>query len=121
MTYESVAVIESQTAPGVTFTVLKMSYGRRSELMRRISELARRHEFLAAGEGLADCMEASLLEAEINLTYLKWGLKSISGLTVDGADATPEILAEKGPEDLFREVITAVRAETGLTAEERKN
>lgn len=121
MKYESVAVIESGVAPGVTFTVLKMSYGRRSELMRRIRELARRHEFLGASERPEDRMEAALLESEINLTYLKWGLQSIGGLTVDGAEATPEVLAEKGPEGLFREALTAVRAQVGLTPEERKN
>jgi len=121
MTYESAVVIESQVAPGVTFTVLKMSYERRSELMRRISELARRHEFIKASERLDDRMEAALLESEINLTYLKWGLKSIDGLTVDGAEATPDLLAEKGPEELFREALTAVRAQAGLTLEERKN
>jgi hypothetical protein len=121
MTYESETLIESEVAPGCTFTVLKMSYGRRSELMRRIRELARRHEFLEASERLEDRMEAALLESEINLTYLKWGLKSISGLTVDGAEATPELLAEKGPETLFREVLKAVRAQAGLAPEERKN
>ena len=121
MTYESEAVIESEVAPGVTFTVFKMSYGRRAELMRRIRELARRHEFLEASEKMEDRMEAALLESEINLTYLRWGLKSISGLTVDGADATPEILAERGPENLFREVLKVVRTQAGLTPEERKN
>jgi hypothetical protein len=121
MTYESEAVIESEAAPGVSFTVFKMSYGRRFELMRRIRDLARRHEFLEASERLEDRMEAALVESEINLTYLRWGLKSISGLTVDGADATPEILAEKGPENLFREALKAVRTQAGLTPEERKN
>ena len=121
MTYESVAVIGSEVIPGVTFTVVKMSYGRRSELMRRIRELGRRHEFLEGSERPDDRMEAALLESEINLIYMKWGLKSISGLTVDGADATPEILAERGPENLFREVLTAIRAQAGLTPEERKN
>jgi hypothetical protein len=121
MTYESEVVIESELAPGVIFTVLKMSYERRSELMRRIRELARRHEFLEASERPDDRMEAALLESEINLTYLKWGLKSISGLTIDGADTTPEVLASRGPEDLFHEVLKAIRAQVGLTPEERKN
>ena len=89
--------------------------------MRRIRELARRHEFLEASEKMEDRMEAALLESEINLAYLKWGLKSISGLTVDGADATPDILAEKGPENLLREVLKAVRLQAGLSPEERKN
>ncbi|MBZ5724874.1 MAG: hypothetical protein LAP87_07735 [Acidobacteriia bacterium] len=53
--------------------------------------------------------------------YVTWGLRGVSGLHVDGAEATPETLAEAGPEDLFREALAAVRAETGLSGEERKN
>jgi hypothetical protein len=66
-------------------------------------------------------MEGALLESEINLTYLGWGLKSIGGLTIDGADTTPEMLASRGPEDLFQEVLRAIRTQAGLTPEERKN
>ena len=121
MTYESVAVVESQAAPGVTFTVAKMSYGRRTELMRRIRDLARRMEFLAAGQEPGERMDAALLEAEIGRLYVSWGLRAISGLVVDGAEATPELLAESGPEDLFREALTAVQAQAGLNEKERKN
>jgi hypothetical protein len=121
MTYESLVIIESRVAQGVTFTVQKMSYGRRAELMRRIRELARRQEFLEASERLGDKMDAALLEAEINRVYLTWGLRSIAGLMVDGQEATPDLLAEHGPEDLFREALEAVRAQTGLSAAERKN
>ena len=121
MTYESTVSIESRAAPGVTFTLLKMSYGRRAELMRRIRELAREQEFLRASDHPADKMDAALMEAEINRVYLIWGLQSIAGLIVDGAEATPEILAAHGPEELFREALEAVRAQAGLTAAERKN
>lgn len=121
MTYESVAIIESQAAPGVTFTVAKMSYGRRLELMRRIRELARRMEFLEAGQQPGDKMDAALLNAEISRLYLTWGLREISGLLLDGVSATPETLAESGPEELFREALAAVQAETGLSEAERKN
>jgi len=121
MTYESIAVIESQEERGVTFTVAKMSYSRRVELMRSIRELARRLEFLQASEKPCDQMDAALLEAEINRLYLTWGLRAISGLTLDGTDATPELLAESGPESLFREALAAIRAQTGLTESDRKN
>ena len=121
MNYESVVVIESRVAPDVSFTVTKMSYGRRVDLMRQICELARRKEFLEASERPADKMDTALLEAEINRLYFGWGLKAISGLIVDGVKATPEVLAENGPESLFREALTAVRHETGLTEAERKN
>ncbi len=66
-------------------------------------------------------MDAALLQAEIDRLYLTWGLRAVSGLDVDGAAATPELLAEAGPEDLFREALAAVRAETGLSEAERKN
>jgi hypothetical protein len=121
MTYESTTVVESQVVSGVSFTVAKMSFGRRFELMRKIRELARRMEFLEAGQNPEDKMDAALLHAEINRMYLTWGLRAVSGLRLDGAEATPESLADSGPEDLCREALAAVRAETGLNEPERKN
>jgi hypothetical protein len=121
MNYESVALVESRVAPGVRFSVTKMSYGRRMALMRRIRELSRRMEFLEAGNEPADKMDAALVEAEIGRLYVSWGLRAVSGLVVDGAEATPELLAESGPEDLFREALAAVQAQAGLSQEERKN
>ena len=121
MTYESVTVVESQVAPGVTFEVARMSFGRRVELMRKVRELARRMEFLEAGKEPADRMDAAMLQAEIDRLFLIWGLRTVSGLELDGREASPELLAEAGPEDLFREALSAVRAETGLTEEQRKN
>jgi hypothetical protein len=78
-------------------------------------------EFLEAGCTPGERMDAGLLRAEIDRTYLLWGLTGVSGLEVDGVEATPETLAERGPEELFREALAAVRAEAGLTDEERKN
>ncbi|PWU04192.1 MAG: hypothetical protein C5B51_17225 [Terriglobia bacterium] len=121
MTYESVAIIESQHTPGITYTVAKMSYTRRVELMRTIRELARKMEFLQAGTEPSDRMDAALLEAEINRLYVMWGLREISGLILDGVSATPQLLAERGPEELFREALMAVREQTGLSEAERKN
>jgi len=121
MSYESLAIVESQVARGVKFTVAKMSFGRRTELMRQVRELARKMEFLEAGLDPGQKMDAALLRVEIDRLYAVWGLRAISGLEVDGVEATPESLAEAGPEELFREAIAAVRAQTGLTTEERKN
>ena len=121
MNYESMTVVESRVAAGVTFTIAKMSFGRRAELMRRVRELARRMEFLEAGQLPGEQMDAALLQVEIDRLYLAWGLHAVSGIALDGADATPELLAEAGPEDLFREALAAVRSETGLTEAERKN
>jgi hypothetical protein len=121
MTYESVKLVDSQVAPGVQYTIARMSFGRRIELMRRVRELARRVEFLEAGEDAAGKMEAGLLRAEVDRLYLEWGLQAISGLELDGAKATPTSLLESGPEELFREALEAVRSETRLSEAERKN
>jgi hypothetical protein len=91
------------------------------DLMRRVRELAGRAEFLSAGEDAGAKMDAALLEVEIERLYVLWGLREVSGLEVDGAPATPESLAESGPEDLFREALAAVRAAAGLSDAERKN
>jgi hypothetical protein len=121
MTYESVATVESKVARGVKFTVAKMSFGRRAELLRQVRELARRIEFLEAGTDPGQKMDAVLLRVDIDRLYVKWGLIGVSGLELDGVEATPELLAESGPEDLFREALLLVRSQTGLSAEERKN
>jgi len=119
--YASETVVESQVVPGVTFTIVKMSFARRVELVRRVRELARRTEFLAASGDAGDQMDAVLLGAEIERMYVAWGVKAVAGLVVDNRAAGPELLAEAGPEELFREALAAVRRETGLSEEERKN
>jgi hypothetical protein len=119
--YASEVLVQSRTVPGVAFRIARMSFGRRVDLMRRVRELARRTEFLAASGEAADQMDAGLLHAEIERLYVMWGVKAVSGLAVDGSIAGPELLAEAGPEELFREALAAVRRETGLSEEERKN
>ena len=119
--YESVTEVESRVIPGVRFTVARMSFERRVELMRRIRELGRRAAFLEAGQSPEDKMDAALLQAEIDRIYVEWGVTGVSGLVVDGRAAGPEALAESAPEDLFREALAAVRAETGLSEDQRKN
>ena len=121
MDYTSVRVVESQKAAGVRFTVRKMSFARRVELMELVRELARRAEFQAAGESAGEKMDAALARAEMDRLYVRWGVQAIEGLRVDGAEATPETLADAGPEDVFREALELVRRETGLNEAERKN
>jgi len=121
MNYESCVRIDSKVMPGVAFVVAKMSLLRRMELIRRIRELSLKSEFLAAGEAPEEKLQAALFSAEIDRLYVTWGLKELTGLEVDGVAATPELLVTKGPEDLFREIVAAVKAECGLTEPERKN
>jgi hypothetical protein len=106
---------------GVEFTILRLSFARRTELARRVLELSRRLEFHESGDDIEDKLQANILACEIDRLYLDWGLVAVHGLTIDGMDPTSEVLAEKGPEDLGREIVTAVKAQCGLTEEERKN
>jgi hypothetical protein len=121
MTYESVDRVDSAIAEGVSYLVAKISFSRRMDLMRQVRELARRAEFLEAGKDAEEKMDAALLRAEIDRLYLKWGLREIAGLDLDGKPATPESLLESGPENLLQEALAAVRAAAGLSAAERKN
>ncbi len=120
-TYESCLSVESGIIPGVRFVVQKMSFARRMELTRRIRDLAERVEFLNAGESTKEKMDAALLSAEIDRIYVLWGLSEVGGLELDGTPVTPESLVLRGPEELFREALAAVKAACGLSEDERKN
>ena len=121
MNYESLITLESAARPGVAYTIRRMSLGRRTELTKRLRELLGKIEFLDAGQQPAESIEAALLGAEIEKTYLDWGLVEVRGLEVDGQAATPETLAAAGPEDLAREIVSAIKSEAGLNHTERKN
>ena len=114
-------VVASKTHPGVEFSITRMTFGRRIELMRRVRDLAARLEYFEAGHDAKNGMEASLLGAEIDRLYVRWGVDGIRGLNLDHAPATVETLIEQGPEDLVVEMIEAVKAECGLSENERKN
>jgi len=114
-------VVASAERPGVEFVIARMTFGRRIELMRHVRELAARLEYFEAGRDAKNGMEASLLGAEIDRLYIRWGLEEIRGLEIDGVPATAESLIESGPEDLFLEALAAVMAECGLLENERKN
>ena len=120
MTYSSLVERESVVTPGVVFVISRMSFGRRVELTKRLREISQRAEFLQAGDS-RERIDAALLECEIERLYLVWGLREVRGLEIDGAPVTPELLAEAGPEDLFREAVAAVKRECGLSEDERKN
>lgn len=99
-----------------------MSFGRRIELTKQVSESLKRLEFLEAGQkGPSEEAEAAVLAAEVDAVYLRWGLAAVEGLTIDGRPADVESLIAHGPEELLAEALAAVRRETGLSEEERKN
>jgi hypothetical protein len=119
--WNSRKVVRSEARPGVEFVVALMTFGRRIELMRRVRDLAARLEYFDAGRDAKNGMEASLLGAEIDRLYIRWGVEEIRGLTLDGVPASVEALLDAGPEELFFEALTAVKAECGLDENERKN
>jgi hypothetical protein len=121
MDYTSEVTIEARSTPGVRFTIARMSFGRRLELTRRISAVARKVEYLEAGGDDREKIEAAVLAGEIDRTYLEWGLRGVEGLSIDGAEATPADAIERGPEPLTREIAAAIKRECGLSEEQRKN
>ena len=76
---------------------------------------------LGLRNSLAEKAEASVAAAKIDRVYLRSGLAGIEGLEIDGAAATTQSLFEAGPEDLTREILDTIKAEWGLSEQERKN
>lgn len=121
MKYLSSVTHRSHQVDGVSFTVKKMSLGGRLELARRIRQIGIKREFHKAGGTIEDELEVGIIENEINRAYLEWGVTSVCGLVIDGAEATIDMLIERGPECLTTEMLAAVRGELSLSEEERKN
>ena len=119
--YASTLTKSAECAPGVVFTIRRLSFARRMDLSRKIREISRKIDFIAAGDELQERIEANLLAQEIDAIYLDWGLAGIEGLIIDGEAATPALLVEKGPDDLTSEIVRAIKGQCGLTEEERKN
>jgi hypothetical protein len=119
--WQSSRIVTSEAMPGVEFVIARMTFGRRMELLKRVRDLAIRLEYFEAGREEKNRLEASLLGAQLDRLYIDWGLDEIRGLELDGAPATPSSLIERGPEDLFKEALAAVKAECGLSEQERKN
>ena len=116
--YSSTLRCASDTHRGVTFTIRRMSLGRRIELAQAIRELAQKMEFHQAGDSAKEHVEAAAISARIDLVYLKWGLTAVAGLLIDGEPVTAKRLYADGPEDLTREIVNRVKRECGLTDEE---
>ena len=119
--YQSVIVVASKRLDGVRFTINRISFGRRLELSRRVRELTRKAEFLEAGTELGEKIEAGILMQEVDALYLRWGLVTLEGLRIDGEPATVDQLLDRGPEELTREIIQAIKEQCGLSEAERKN
>ena len=120
-TSRSVEECSAGSYPGVRFEIRRISFGGRIELARRIREIGRKAEYLEAGSDVRDKLEATVLGAEIDHAYLTWGLIGVEGLEIDGAEATAAGLIEAGPVELAAEILARIKAECGLSEDERKN
>ena len=119
--WDSRVGFDSEAMEGVRYEIVRVSFGRRIELARRIREIGRKMEYLQAGNDARETLEATVLSAEIDRAYLDWGLVAIEGLQIDGAAATPESLIERGPVELAMEILGRIKSECGMTEDERKN
>jgi len=119
--YDSALWFDADSAAGVRFAIARLTFGRRLDLARRIREIARKAEFLSAGTDAKEKLEAAVVGAEVDRAYLEWGLLAVEGLTIDGEAATPEAVVDKGPLGLATEILSRVKAECGLSENERKN
>ena len=113
--------VRSELYPGVVFTLRRITFRRRLELLTRLQPLVVRHEHASAGSSIGEQVLAGISTSEIEQMYLDWGLVSVTGLEIDGERCTPETMLLQGPEDLCREILSHIRRECGLTEEERKN
>ena len=122
MHWESSRVVKvSQSRPGVEFVIARMTFGRRLELMTRVRDLAARLEYFEAGrEERQNAWRRAYSRAEIDRLYVRWGLEEVRGLEIDGAPADVDALIDRGPEDLFLEALSAIRAECGLSGSRKK-
>ncbi len=121
VSYRSSIRCESTTVPGAAFTLRRMSLARRIDLAYAIRQLAVELEYRQAGNEAQDQMEAAVLSASVDRTYLKWGLLDVSGLVIDGCRPTAHMLYAVGPENLLREIVNRIKSECGLSDDERKN
>ena len=119
--YESARWVPSGVLQGVRYLIHRMSLGRKIELTRRIRDIGRKVEFFEASGDARQQLEAAALASEIDREYLAWGLAGVEGLVVDGTAATPEVLVSAGPIALAMEAVGLIKAECGLSEEERKN
>jgi hypothetical protein len=121
MRYTTSVTRESVRCPGVRYTIRRISYAGRLELLTRVRDIGARLEFLRAGETWADQLEAARVSHEIDRAYLEWALLAVEGLQIDGAEPEVTDLWDSGPAELIAEVIEAIRHECGLSDNERKN
>jgi hypothetical protein len=111
----------SQNFPGVTCRIEKITFEKRLALLKEIRELARQYEFSAAGVSVGDRYEAAVIQHEINQRYWHYFVSAVSGLSIDGDEATAASVWSCGPDGLVQEVLEVIASQVFLSADEAKN
>lgn len=142
--YSSTITLDSQVNPGVQFTIFKMSEARRADFRLKSAEpMGRVRNLTREAEALSDRIKAMpdgeidrtvLVQVEdlhesintelichVNPAWIRWGLKEVTGLIIDGEPATVESLISKGDPALFAEVLQAIKDVSSMTDEQLKN
>ena len=128
--------VSSEIFSGVSVVLKKMTEGRRLELRKLISEPNRRiREILREQANIEKEPEETrdisawlerqdefdqIMIEKINVAWIQWGVKQISGLEVDGRALGVEDWAD-WPSSLFDEILTLVKSEAELNGSDQKN
>lgn len=150
MNFETKVKIESKTCEGVTFTIHRLTEGKRIEITRKLLsafseieklrvEAAQKYQqlrpFIAAGDQPGNELDTVAL-AEVQIIrdridgieadqimpiFVEELLVEVNGLTIDGVNADKEATIKNGPRELYQEIVEAINEERGLTPTESGN
>lgn len=121
MNYKSTLLKESQVFPGVRYEIKRPSLSGRLALLRLVRTEGHSLPFHSSSEEVADQLRSKELLTTIDSIYIRWALIRIDDFLIDNQPADCELLIEKGPESLSREIAECIREECFLSGEERKN
>ncbi|MFO0504541.1 MAG: hypothetical protein ACK527_20400 [Acidobacteriota bacterium] len=121
MKYHSTLLKDSRVYPGVRYRIRRPSLKGRLELLRLVRSEGNSLPFHNASEELADQLRSKEILTAIDAIYIRWALIGIEDLVIDDQPADCELLIDKGPESLCREIAESIREECFLSGEERKN
>jgi hypothetical protein len=121
MKYHSTLLKDSRVFPGVRYEIRRPSLNGRLALLRLVRAEGHSLAFHNGSEDLTDQIRSKELITAIDAIYIRWALIKIDDLLIDDQPADCELLIEKGPESLCREIAESIREECFLSGEERKN
>lgn len=140
--FTSRVTIDSKTTPGVQFTIRRMTDGVRNRLrlslakpLAQLRDLQARlnsfdvpenekdapAEMLTAILNLNDEIQ-NLVASEINPHYFRAAFVGVMGIEVDGEkNPSADFFIENGPEELYNEIVEAIRDQAQMSAKEKQN